>query len=366
MGTSSKKKKLDNEFSFGEAPPTEESNTFDFPNPPIPEPNQQSVFEPSKHPFGSIAIPNTSRIKQTWSIGGGKGGVGKSLIASCLAMSLARTGNKVICIDLDLGGANLHSALGISLPRNTLSDFFTGRASHLADCVSTTNIDNLEIISGAHDATTAANINNLQKEQLFQKIWDLNADYIVFDLGAGTNLNTLDFFLFTDIGIITLLPEPTSIENAYRFIKSVYYRRLQVSPRLNIIQPLVETAMDSKNNQGIKSPANLFQEVSRAHPESMMQLKKELEKFSPKLILNQARTQTDVDIGFSIKSVVKQYFGVDIDYVGYLDYDSAAWQSIRRKKPLMKEFPNSRIVTNIERISTYLMRRHSNIRNYLF
>ncbi len=44
------------------------------------------------------------RVKQIWAVGGGKGGVGKSLVASSLAIALSRLGNRVIAIDLDLGG----------------------------------------------------------------------------------------------------------------------------------------------------------------------------------------------------------------------------------------------------------------------
>jgi len=82
-------------------------------------------------------------------------------------------------------------------------------------------------------------------------------------------------------------------------------------------------------------------------------------------MVNQARTQTDVDIGFSVKTVCKKYFGIDMDYVGYLDYDSAVWQAVRRKRPLMQEFPNSKLVSSLERMVQYLVKRHGHQRNDL-
>jgi flagellar biosynthesis protein FlhG len=284
------------------------------------------------------------------------------MLASSLAITLSRLGNKVVAVDLDLGGANLHTALGVDLPVQTLSDFFSGRARGLEDCVVPTPIRDLSIISGAQDAVTVANVGNEQKGRLLSSIRGLDADYVVLDLGAGTGTNTLDFFLYSDIGLITLLPEPTSIENAYRFIKSAYYRRLYLSRKLEPIRGLVETAMDAKNSRGIKSPSDLFREVAAMGPEYSMALKEEIERFRPKLIINQARTQTDIDIGFSVKTVCKKYFGIDMDYIGYLDYDSAVWQSVRRKRPLLLEFPNSKLVSALERIVQYLVKRHSHHR----
>jgi flagellar biosynthesis protein FlhG len=320
--------------------------------------------EPS--PFDSISIPTTGRIKQVWAVGGGKGGVGKSLVASSLAIALSRAGNKVTAIDLDLGGANLHTTLGVDLPKQSLSDFFTHRVTTLDKCVVPSGIPNLDLISGALDSVSVANIGLQEKVRLLQKLRELDTDYLVFDLGAGTTNNTLDFFLYADIGVLTMLPEPTSIENGYRFIKSAYYRRLKHSRFLKEIRPLIDMAMDAKNPLGIKCPSDLFREVNKQSPEAGMRLKQEIEKFRPKLIVNQARTQTDVDIGFSVKTVCKKYFGIELDYVGYLDYDSAVWQAVRRKRPLMLEFPNSRLVSSIERVVQYMLKRHGHYRNDIF
>jgi len=318
------------------------------------------------NPFHNITIPSTSRVKQVWAVGSGKGGVGKSLVASSLAITLARFGQKVVVVDLDLGGANLHTTLGVHLPKQTLNDFFTHRETQISKLVTPTGIPNLDMISGAQDSVGVANLRHEQKVEFLQKLRELDADYLVFDLGAGTSSNTLDFFLYADLGMVCLLPEPTSIENGYRFIKSAYYRRLRLARNLEPVHHLIDMAMDAKNSLGIKSPSDLFREVNKHSPESGMRLKEEIEKYKPKLIVNQARTQTDVDIGFSVKTVCKKHFGIDMDYIGYLDYDSAVWQAVRRKRPLMQEFPNSRIVSSFERIVQYLIKRHGNYRNDIF
>ncbi|MCM2324069.1 MAG: P-loop NTPase [Oligoflexia bacterium] len=316
--------------------------------------------------FDLVRSPAHRRIKQIWAVGGGKGGVGKSLVASSLSISLSRLNNRVVAMDLDLGGANLHTTLGVDLPRQTLSDLFTQRTNRLDQCLVASGIPNLDLISGAQDAVGITQIGPEEKARLLSQITELDADYAVLDLGAGSGENTLDFFLYADVGVLILLPEPTSIENAYRFIKSAYYRRLLHARSLREIRPLIETAMDGKNNQGIRSPADLFRRVNERNPEAGMRLKQEIEKFRPKLIVNQARTQTDIDIGFSVKAVCKKYFGIEVDYIGYLDYDSSVWQAVRRKRPLMLEFPNSKLVSSMDRVVQYLQKRYGHERNDLY
>lgn len=313
----------------------------------------------------SLSITPAPRVKQIWAIGGGKGGVGKSLVASSIAIALSRLGNRVIAVDLDLGGANLHTTLGVDVPKQTLSDFVKHRVPDLESCVSPSGIPHLSLISGAHDALTITNIRPAEKAELLRKMRHLDADYLIFDLGAGTGFHTLDFFIYSDVGLVTLLPEPTSIENAYRFIKSSYYRYLLHCTDLSDIFPLIEMAMDSKNPLGIRSPADLFHEVNKSNPDAGLRLKRQIERFRPNLVVNQARTQTDVEIGTSVQTVCKKYFGIDMDYVGHLEYDSSVWQAVRRKRPLMLEFPNSKVVSSIESIVQNVIKRHGQQRNDL-
>src|SRR5579885_439215 len=127
-------------------------------------------------PFDSITAPTVSRIKQVWAVGGGKGGVGKSLIASSLGISLARQGNHVTAVDLDLGGANLHTTLGVDLPKQTLSDFFSKRAKNISECVVPSGIPHLDLISGAQEAVGVANLDSSEKVRLLQKLRELETD----------------------------------------------------------------------------------------------------------------------------------------------------------------------------------------------
>jgi flagellar biosynthesis protein FlhG len=70
----------------------------------------------------TLSVGRAARRRQIWSIGGGKGGIGKSLIAASLGWQLARMGQRVVLVDADLGGANLHTCLGLPSPVRTLAE----------------------------------------------------------------------------------------------------------------------------------------------------------------------------------------------------------------------------------------------------
>lgn len=287
--------------------------------------------------------------QKIWAVGGGKGGVGKSLVTANLSICLALMGNKVVTIDLDLGGANLHTCLGVSIPEKTLSDYLTKNVSNLNELVIPTPIANLSIISGAQDDVGIANMKQMHKSKLLSMLGQIDADYVILDLGAGTTANTLDFFLAAHQGILVALPEPTSIENTYRFIKSVYHRKLKMAEEFLEIGPLIDQVMNAKISQN-STPADLVRKVMSINPVLGQKLQVEINKLAPKLIINQVRTQTDVDIGHSMRIICKKYFGIDLDFIGHLDYDATVWQSVKKRKPLLLEYPHSGLVNNFDQI----------------
>ncbi|MBW1897911.1 MAG: AAA family ATPase, partial [Deltaproteobacteria bacterium] len=160
-------------------------------------------------------------------IGGGKGGIGKSFIAANLGVLLAKQGNRVVLVDLDLGGANLHTFTGMPSVKTGIEKFLDKTAIDLNQVAVPTEINNLSIISSVNCSMEIANLFAAQKLKIIKAIQKLPFDYILLDLGAGTNYNTLDFFLSSNEGILLLTPEPTSIENAFKFIKAVYLRKVR-------------------------------------------------------------------------------------------------------------------------------------------
>ncbi len=286
------------------------------------------------------------------SVGGGKGGIGKSLLSANLGIEMARRGRRVVLVDADLGGANLHTCLGIDLPRRSLSDFIERRIETIDGIISPTGIQNLGLISGALDHLDAANPRHAQKMRLLRHVQSLDADYAILDLGAGTHLTVLDFFLVSDHGVLLLVPEPTSVENAYRFVKAAFWRRLRNVAAVYGYEPLLQSVLGQGSFQ---SPVDLVAALSERDAEAGANLIRQLRSFRPRLVVNQARTAQDAEIGNAVVSAWRKYFGLEMDYLGCITYDDEMWRTMRARRPLILEHPGSPAALSIGRIADGLI-----------
>ncbi|MFQ5780104.1 MAG: AAA family ATPase [Nitrospiria bacterium] len=305
-------------------------------------------------PLPGIEMAPRTAKKEVWAVGGGKGGTGKTFIVSNLGVALSKLGRRVLLVDADLGCANLHTSLGVS-PDATLSDFVQGKIDNIESVLIQTEIPNLALISGAYDYLEISNPKHSQKMRFIRRIHDLNFEIIILDLGAGTSFTNLDFFLSADTGVLCVLPEPTSIENAYRFIKSTFYRRFKKVARDPEVKEVITMAMDQKNEHGIRTPHDLIDHVASINDKTGKVLKETVYAFSPKLIVNQVRSKDDITLGFSMRSSCLKYFGIKVDYVGYIEYDDAVWRSTKKKRPLLLEFPASCAARCVERAVSNLL-----------
>jgi flagellar biosynthesis protein FlhG len=293
----------------------------------------------SEEPEPPPVIPARRRAsRRVVAIGGGKGGIGKSLVSANLGIELARRGKRVVLVDADLGGANLHTTLGIDLPRRTLSDFIERRVSRIEDVVTPTGIPNLGLISGALDHLDAANPRHAQKMRLVRQVQQMEVDYAILDLGAGTHTNTLDFFLVSDHGVLVLVPEPTAVENAYRFVKAAFWRRMRNVAQVYGYDPLIRTVTEGRT---FKSPVELVASLAERDPDAGANLARHLATFRPRLLVNQARTEQDADIGRAVVAAWRKYFGLEMDYLGHIAYDDAMWRAVRARRPVLLERPDA-------------------------
>jgi flagellar biosynthesis protein FlhG len=300
-------------------------------------------------------LPDRAPRRQIWSLGGGKGGIGKSLLTASLGWQLARLGKRVVLVDADLGGANLHTCLGLPAPALTMGDFIRRRVGTIEEVAQETGCPGLRLISGASDFLSAANIKHQQKVRVLNRIRALDVDIVLIDLGAGTSFNILDFFLISDVGMLAVVPEPTSIENSYRFIKSALYRRLRELAQTEAVREIVESALDPKNPWGIRTPPDLLAAVEREAPGQSEPLKEAISTFHPRFVVNQVRGPADIAIGHQLVTACTRHLGIRATYAGFVDYDDTVWQCVRQRRLFMAAFPHCRAAEKVTRLARALL-----------
>ena len=288
-------------------------------------------------------------------VGGGKGGVGKTFVTANLATSLARLGKRVVVVDVDLEGANLHTCLGVPTPRHSLADFVSERVEDLEKLVVDTPLPNLRLIGATHGNLADAQPSHLRRVRLLRGLRQLDADIVLLDLGAGSHASVLDYFLVSDDGIMVLQPEPTSVENAYTFLRAAFYRRMRLAMVGHGVRQLVTMAMDQRNERGIRTPLDLLREVEAADTAEAHRFVETMRVFRPRIIVNGVRTAEDVKLGFAVSSVCKKYFGVEAEYLGYVNYDDEARQSVSMRRPIVDLRQDADVSIYLQRIARKLL-----------
>ncbi len=306
---------------------------------------------------GTTGLP-AAPTPTIWSVGGGKGGVGKSLITSSLAACFARRGLRCAVVDADLGGANLHTLLGVSKPTATLSQFLDREVSDLSDVMCETRIPNLWLVSGASARPSAANLKHSQKQKLIRHLRRLEVDHVFLDLGAGCTYNVLDFFLSADHPILVSAPEPTSIENTYHFLKAAFYRWLGPVAKQSEVRATIDRVLYESSGKKLDSPRYLVAAVSAIDPLAGEALRECALSFAPGLIINMARNATHRGVGREIAHACRDYLGARVDYCGVVDRDDCVYSAVDHCRPVLEIAPNSAFSRDVEAIAERLIAAH--------
>lgn len=227
---------------------------------------------------------------RTIAITSGKGGVGKTNLATNLALLFRKYKKRVLLIDLDLGLANVDILLGLH-PEYTLQDVIEGRKG--VKEIVFRGPEGIMFVPGSSGIEELTNLNEAQKELLFRGFSELDdeVDIAIVDTGAGISSNVLSFVLAANEILLITTPEPTAITDAYAMIKVLSRKRRELN---------------------IKLVVNLAS--SREEAESTMR---------------------------NISSVARRFLGIDIQYLGYVLSDPNVTMATRLQKSFVKEYPNT-------------------------
>jgi flagellar biosynthesis protein FlhG len=283
-------------------------------------------------------------------VGGGRGGVGKSVISLNIAVYLAQLGRSVLLVDADSAGGTLHTLLGVEAPAEPLSE---ERDDEVVPLVATA-VPGLRLVPQTYRAGSTQPERSGKKAHWVSELRKLDVDYVVLDLGAGTAPATLDLFLSADLGLMVTTPEPPSVEAVYRFVRGLFQRtvrRLLVSDRFRL--RLLERSQSELG--ALPTPAELARALGRYDTNLGQLATAELARLRPRLVVNETRLRTDIELGPTMNEMARRYLGVDIDYIGHVEHDDAAWLSVLRRRPLLIDNTTSKSARNIERVARRLL-----------
>ncbi len=288
---------------------------------------------------------------QIITLGGGKGGIGKSIMCTNLAVGMALSGQKVVLMDGDFGASNLHALLGISHPPYGFQDLFTNSRLDPESLLIETGIDNLKFISSAGDNPGSANIDPERVQTIISFLKQLKAHTVILDLGPGTSFNVLDFFNIHDQCIVMSTPEVTSVMKTFSFVRAALFRKISLhlkdAPEL---QRLVDHSHPSQADVETCTIDILRENIKKVDGSQTEEVEKIIRSFKPEVIINRVRNKKDLQTGDNLTNLVKKFLDVDLKYLGHVSESDQVRDSVEEMVPFLIKDPQSTPSKNLQEI----------------
>ena len=172
---------------------------------------EESLFPRSKEnddimePRTSVIDKRLAQIKRIIAVASGKGGVGKSMVASSLALHLAHKGHKVGLLDLDVYGPSSHIILGVTNEYPKEDKGIIPPTIH--------GISFLSIVYFTEDKPSpfrGADVSNIILELLAITQWG-RLDFLIIDMPPGIGEETLDVMKYMKHSQFLIITTPSKV-----------------------------------------------------------------------------------------------------------------------------------------------------------
>jgi septum site-determining protein MinD len=147
----------------------------------------------------------------------GKGGVGKTTVTANLGVALARRGQRVACVDADIGLRNLDVVMGLeNRIVYDIVDIVEGRARLRQALVRDKRLPELTLLPAAQTRDKTA-VNPKQMIKLCDELRK-EFDFVLIDSPAGIELGFRNALAPADIVLVVTTPEVSAVRDADRII----------------------------------------------------------------------------------------------------------------------------------------------------
>jgi len=168
----------------------------------------------------------------------------------------------------------------------------------------------------------------------------LNAEYILVDLGNGTFPDHLDFFNMSDEGILVVNPNPTAMHNAYEFVRSAIFRKIQ---RKFGTSPAVMAALrefeDTPEAAKSKTMIEFFELLCASDMGAAENIAGIVDSYRPYIVVNMASSVQDERVAEIVQSACKKFLNVDLRFAGHILTDPAIREVSCRLAQVESEAP---------------------------
>ncbi len=243
---------------------------------------------------------DTAQKTRIIAVTSGKGGVGKTNVATNMGIAYAQMGKKVIVLDADLGLANVNVIMNV-IPQYNLYHVIK-KQKKLSEIIIDTEYG-IKLIVGASGFSKIANMGEAERNEFINEMYTLSdVDIIIIDTSAGVSKNVLSFVAAADEVVIITTSEPTAITDAYGIIK------------------VIATEVDNMN-------LNL------------------------KMIINRVNSAAEGKrIADRMISIAAQFLNLKIEYLGFIYNDPLVTKAVIKQKPFIITDPNGKASSCLKHI----------------
>lgn len=204
-------------------------------------------------------IPSATALqcRNMIAIASGKGGVGKTWFSVTLCHALAKRGKHVLLFDADFGLANVDIQLGLT-PERDLGAVIDGTTA-MPGAVTHYPDGKFDILAGRSGAANLATLPTQKVSELRNDLIALARSYdtVLVDLGAGVDRTVRQMAGPAASTYVIVTDEPTSLTDAYAFIKLARAANPQADMRV-VVNMAATTLEGQKTYETIRKACENF------------------------------------------------------------------------------------------------------------